>query len=462
MRAAAVATFALWLFAGGTVHAEVLIRWDQQQIPSSVSLGISTVVVPAANAVAVRSALEQGYRVYLEIDAAALPGFVGAENAIAGVVVKGHASPQQLALLKGRLPRGARVIILDDRAKWPHIRSNSVTRSNDVLQVGSRSAQPWVENNTALLRIVQGTWISYSWQPVTLSETDNGPEVENYLVAIAEAGLFGGDLLLPLHERFEQDLLLGLPRVRAEWERIRRHIQFYASDLPRRYQPIANIGVVTADATPRFEILNLLARHNLPFELIAPARLSASAFAGLDLVIVLDPPTTAQLDLLAAFASKGGTVVLDATPVAGNPASARASARPWRDLTPVLTSDDRVSYRVGEGRVVEVLKGIPDPNRFALEIRQILGPEHRVLDIWNGITVITAGYKDPGGRSVLVSVLNYAHQPLPVQLRIAGTFSLVQYESPDEQPVLLSYEHRGGYTEVVLPALTIGGRLFLH
>jgi hypothetical protein len=128
----------------------------------------------------------------------------------------------------------------------------------------------------------------------------------------------------------------------------------------------------------------------------------------------------------------------------------------------VSKTDDRVSYEVGAGRVVEVLKGIADPNLFAFEIRQLLGPEHRVLDIWNGITVIAAPYRDPGGRSLLVGLLNYAHQPLPVQLRIAGTFSLVQYESPEDAPSLLPYQHRDGYTEIVLPALTIGGRLFLN
>jgi hypothetical protein len=176
-------------------------------------------------------------------------------------------------------------------------------------------------------------------------------------------------------------------------------------------------------------------------------------------VLALDPPTAAQLEVLAAFASKGGTVVLDGTTSATAP---KAPARPWTGLTPVLRTGDRVSYQLGAGRVVEVLNGIGDPNLFAFEIRQLLGPEHRVLDIWNGITVIAAPYRDPDGASLLVSVLNYAHQPLPVQLRIAGTFSPVQYESPEEPPALLPYQHRDGYTEVVLPALSIGGRLFFN
>ena len=57
--------------------------------------------------------------------------------------------------------------------------------------------------------------LTYPWTPSTLSETDEGPALENYLLAIAEAGSFGADLVLPLHERFGRRLLLGQPQARA-------------------------------------------------------------------------------------------------------------------------------------------------------------------------------------------------------------------------------------------------------
>jgi hypothetical protein len=460
-RAAGLALVLWSVVFSGTLRADVLIRWDRDLIPSPASLGISTVVVAVKNDPAMRSALAQGYRVYLEVEASALATFVAPEGAIAGVVVKGNPSARQVTLLRQRMKTGTRVVLLDERGKWPHIRSNWVTRNNEVLQVSSRSAQPWIENNAALLRIAQAARssappvLTYPWQLITLSEIDEGPAVENYLVAIAEAGSFGGDLVLPLHDRFEQALLLGQPQARAEWDRIRRHIEFYGWNLPSRYQPIANIGVVTADPMAWFEVMNLLCRHNLPFELIAPSRLTAPAVAALDLLIVLDPPDAPAMETLAAFARKGGAVVLDVK------STKEGLSRPWQNPGPGLKSADRVTYQVGQGRVVEVLQGIPDPNRFALEMRQLLGPERRVIDIWNGITVITAPYKAPAGGSVLVTVLNYAHQALPVQVRVPGTFSLVQYESPDEPAILLPAQHRDGHTEFVLPALTIGGRVFL-
>ena len=134
---------------------------------------------------------------------------------------------------------------------------------------------------------------------------------------------------------------------------------------------------------------------------------------------------------------------------------------PWRGETAALKTDQRASYRFGRGRVIEVLHAITDPNAFAMEVRQLLGPIQRVIDVWNGITVLTAPYRSPDGTSVLITTLNYAHQPLPVQLRIRGTFSVVHYESPEEPLTLLPYQHREGYTEFVLPALRVGGRVFL-
>jgi hypothetical protein len=47
-------------------------------------------------------------------------------------------------------------------------------------------------------------------------------------------------------------------------------------------------------------------------------------------------------------------------------------------------------------------------------------------------------------------------------MRVRGTFSRVQYESPEQEPLLLPHEQRNGFTEFVIPALRVGGRVFLH
>jgi hypothetical protein len=62
---------------------------------------------------------------------------------------------------------------------------------------------------------------------------------------------------------------------------------------------------------------------------------------------------------------------------------------------------------------------------------------------------------------VLLTALNYAHQELPLQVRVPGKFSAVHYESPETEMTLLPYQQRDGFTEFVIPALRVGARVFL-
>jgi hypothetical protein len=438
--------------------AELLIRWDYEQIPPRDSLGIARVVIPASKTNAIKNAAAEGYEIYLEVDASALAALPPGHERVVGTVIVGDTATHAKSIERWRATFKGKLLVVDPGAKWPHIRTNWVTKNKDVLQVTGRSAQPWIENNAALIRIGAGTrkaapLLTYAWKPITLADKDEGPQLENYLVAIAESGSFGGSLLLPLHERFQHGLVLGQPRARADWEQIRRYVEFYSWSLPDRYRAIANIGVVTTEPLRSFEVLNLLARHNLPFAVIPPARLAAAtadSSSAFDLLIVFGTPAPSEIDTLTGFARTGGTVLVMES----------KGPFPWQTAAAARTPA-RVTYAVGKGRVIERTSAVTDPDAFAMDVRQILGRERRVIDIWNGITVLSAPFQEPTGSSLLLTALNYAHQPLPVQFRVRGTFSMVQYESPEEPVRLLSHQHRDGYTEFLLPALRIGGRVFL-
>ena len=58
--------------------------------------------------------------------------------------------------------------------------------------------------------------------------------------------------------------------------------------------------------------------------------------------------------------------------------------------------------------LIEMTVPVTNPDAFALDVRQILGRDRRIIDIWNGITVIAAPFQEPNGSSVLVTALNYA------------------------------------------------------
>jgi hypothetical protein len=440
-----------------TLHAEVLFRWDGRELPSREALGISTIVVPAADRALVERAQAEGYRVYLELPAAST-GIARPAGAIAGVVVRGGATAAQVRALRQRLPARMTVRVVDERGKWPHIRSNAVTTERGVLQVASRTAQPWIENNAALIRIARSEQpgrvplISYTWVPTLPSGADQAPAIDDYLVAIAEAGSFGADLVLPVHEQLRQALLLGTPDARAGWERMRAYAAFYSWNLPARYSSVADVGVVASDPMRWFEVMNLLARHDVPFEIIAAKNLVHAELSSLDALVVLDAPTAADAGKLAAFAQQGGTVVLAGV----------SGAYPWQSAAPDAKTAERVTYRAGQGRVVEFAQPVVNPNDFALDVRQLVAKEKRAIEIWNGITVLVAPYVAPDGGAMLVTALNYTQQPLEIQCRVRGTFAAIHYESPDGGSQLLPFQQREGSTEFVIPALRVGGRVFLE
>lgn len=458
-RLAQVAIVGAALMIGSDVaNAEVLFRWDRDRVPAVSAIGPRTLVVPAGSPAA-RAALDAGHRVWVEVDGKDLATFEASAR-IAGVVISGHASGAQVSALRRRLAAsGRRVRVLETRGKWPHIRSNWVTSRNGVLQVSSSTAQPWVENNLALMRLARQLdadttpLVTYGWQPLLPSGADEEPDLDDYLVAIGEASGAGADIVLPLHERFQERLLLGLPEARAWWRTLDAYAAFDAWDV-RGYRATADVGVVTAPEPLRwFEVMNLLSRHNLPFRHVPVAEIGARDLSDLDLLVVLDEPTAAQALALAAFAQRGGTVVL----------AGLKGTWPWHAGEPASRTDERTTWRAGSGTVIEFAQPVTDPNVFALEMRALVGDARRAIQIWNGITVLASHYTSANGDTTLVTLLNYARQPVEIQVRVPGTFAAAYIESPEDgAPVLLPFRQRGDGVEFVLPALRHAARVVLR
>jgi hypothetical protein len=214
---------------------------------------------------------------------------------------------------------------------------------------------------------------------------------------------------------------------------------------------VSSIGVVTADTDSAFEILNLLVRHNLSFEVIKPGELASRKLDSLAMLVMIDQPESPQVSVLERFARGGGIVVLPGL----------KGPFPWQSSPPAVKTDEQVTYKVGNGLVLERPEQISDPNSFALDMRQALPKEKRVLEIWNGTTVLATPYQDPASGALLITLLNYAHESSPIQMRVRGTYSVVQYEAPDAPAVLIPYRHNEGQTEFVVPDLRVGGRIFL-
>lgn len=409
------------LSAAPAARAETLVRWTLDGIPSPEALGLRTIVLPLERRDAVETAARLGYRVLVEGDAAALTAAPLPASARGGVVVRGPLTDGQRRALEKALPDGTARILTVEEGAWPHVRLNAVTNNNGVLQVAGRTAQPWLEHNGALVEVAglrrdPSVLLTYEWVPQTVADADAGPDVEHYLVAIADAGSSGASLLLPLHERLQEGLLRGLPDARRTWTVISQAMAFYVWELPRRYERVADVTVVAAEPAAAIAVLDLLGRHNVAFDVVPPSALDAASLPRA--VVLLEPPAPPLAEALAAHQAAGHVVVR-----ADEPAT--------------------------------------DPNVFAIDVRNRLGRERRTVDVWNGITVLVTAWRDARDGVVVLDVVNYAAERRPVQLRVRGTFASAQLETPGRDAVLIPFTQRDGAAELVLPDLLVGARVFL-
>ena len=339
-------------------RAEVLVRWRTGPLPARDVLGVTSLVVPAGGEIE-RDARALGYRVYVEGDAS---------------------------------------LQINDTGKWPRIRSNVRSRRGQAVQTASRTAQPWLDNNVALIRILRAAGrrpvLGYPWKPDTQVDAAASPSAEDFHLAIAEAGAFGADLVLDL-DAANLDA----------WKAARPTLDFYSASGAARREPITNVGVVARDTEKWYEVLNLLARHNVPYRILQTA---PAAAADLDLVVLLDPGS--------------------------------ASALPAE-------------------RVLQAGEDANDPNSFALKVWNRLGRKGRWVDIWNGITVLAELTRK--GAGVQLDAVNYSAGPLSVQSRVRGSYKRVEISTPEHDPQPLSVEHVDGFTEFVIPELRVGARVRL-
>ncbi len=197
---------------------------------------------------------------------------------------------------------------------------------------------------------------------------------------------------------------------------------------------------------------NLLARHNIPFKVLLTADLTAKAMGAFDVVVVFTKPDKAAAEQIVDLATRGKTVVLvDAH-----------GTYPWQNHESVQLNEHAVSYALGDGKILELSEPVSDPEIFAQDIRRLLGKRDSLLSLWNGLTTVAVPYKDRSGTLKVIEFVNYATDPIRVQMQVKGWFTTIRYETPEHGccEVLVPVKH-DAFTEFVIPQLRIGGRVHL-
>lgn len=353
-------------------------------------------------------------------------------------------------------------LVLNSNGKQPDMRGSMVVKRDSVLEVSSPTAQPWIDSNLAFIKVEghsqpqQIPLYTFAWdvsgesQQRTLTATD-------YSLAIAEAGAFHADLLLQLDPHLQQALSNHDPQAWTLWNQVRDVANLYSEEKEKEteseLEAAANVGLVFDDLDPGDEVSNLLARHNIPYQVFLAADLHSANLDPFSILVIFSKPDAAIGKQIAALASAGKTVVLvDAH-----------GTYPWQSSQPARLNEHTVSYAVGSGKVLELSEPITDPETFAQDIRRLLGKRDALLSLWNGLTTIAVPYKDRDGTLKTVEFVNYAAEPLRVQVQVKGSFTSVRYETPEhgccESLVPVRHDR---FTEFVIPELRIGGRVHLE
>ncbi len=258
---------------------------------------------------------------------------------------------------------------------WPRLDPHVQTGPGEGATAAA-TGEAWIDSNGFLIlyhrAMATGKPVLLSYDPPKDARLRPG----SFELAVADATVFGGQAVLKLDERMRAGLAAAQPRVLAEWKRIARQFQF-AEQEAFRGQPAANIAVVADKLDPVGEVLNLLARRNLPFQVVAPS---------------------AKLDGFAAVISIG-----------------------------------RPPLRV-KGPLLIERKEVGDPSAFANEVRTLMG-DRRLYALANAETIISHPLRLADGR-LAVHLINYAIDPVQdVRLRLmaAGKFSRAQLLAPEKQ-----------------------------
>jgi hypothetical protein len=441
--------------------SSVFIQWNKPMLPPANSLGMSDIVInfqDGGSASLLATAPKQGYRVYIETPAerATAAAKACAKAACAGILVSlpDAEAEKSLASLRSDYPR-LRILVLNPDGKQPDMRGSLVIKRNSVLEVSSPTEQPWLDTNLALVRVeerarpAQVPLYTFSW-------ADQGQQkaltADDYSLALAEAGAFHADLLLPLDEDLQQGLNQGDRQAWALWKQVRSMLKFPPGPSGNAIEPTANVAVIFDHLDASDEVLNLLGRHNIPYRVFLASDLRAVELKAFDVVIVFAKPDGDAGQRIFALAGAGSTVVIvDAH-----------GKYPWQNSASTPVNEHTTSYVVGNGKVLELAEPVTDPETFAQDVRRLLGKRNALLSVWNGLTTIAVPYKDRRGDLTLLELVNYAGDPVRLQVQVKGSFTKIRYETPEHGCCQsLDPVRHDGFTEFVIPELGVTGRVHL-
>ena len=288
---------------------------------------------------------------------------------------------------------------------WPGV--NLETMEGDNAAAGA-TANPWVNSN-AWFSMLAGVLAPGKTLWLDFDPPDSSSVVHpaNYGLAIADSRTYGSQWVISLDDKLRAALPRGDVQAKGVWEKLCEVLAFFESH--REWEAFKSEGILGVISDFRGdnayfsgEVLNLLNRRQVQFQILERSRSLPAPAQGLKALLWLDKeePTTEQHSQLLDFVRQGGLLI--AAAYWGPP-----------EVKPTI-KDPSLQYKmynVGKGQIAVAEKGFQDPYQVAVDTHLLVSRRNDLVRLYNPASTNCRSSIDPGRRKRLVQVLNYSSNP---------------------------------------------------
>ena len=288
---------------------------------------------------------------------------------------------------------------------WPGV--NLETMEGDNALAGA-TANPWVNSN-AWFSLLAGALAPGKTLWLDFDPPDSSSVVHpaNYGLAIADSRAYGSQWIISLDDKLRAALPKGDVQAKGVWEKLCEMVAFFESH--REWEAFKSEGILGVISDFRGdnayfsgEVLNLLNRRQVQFQILERSRSLPAPAQGLKALLWLDKeePSAEQHSPLLAFVRQGGLLI---------------AAAYWGPPQVKPTKGDSSlhydMYNLGTGQIAVAEEGFQAPDQVAVDTHLLLSRRNDVVRLYNPASVNCHSSIDPVHRERLVQLVNYSVKP---------------------------------------------------